>query len=125
MLFVYPAEFHKEDNSYWVDFPGLEGCQTFGNTLNETMENAQEALAAYILTLLENGAELAKPLDISACHAPNGGFVSLVSCTIEPYKNNKAVKKTLTIPAWLNERAVSMGINFSQILQDALLRRIA
>ncbi len=37
--------------------------------------------------------------------------------------NNKAVKKTLTIPEWLNEAAASMGLNFSQVLQEALLRK--
>ena len=46
MLFIYPAIFHKENNSYWVEFPDLEGCQTYGDTLNETMEYAQEALSA-------------------------------------------------------------------------------
>ena len=54
MLFVYPAIFHNEDNAYWVEFPDLEGCQTFGNTINETMEYAQEALAGYLLVALEN-----------------------------------------------------------------------
>lgn len=125
MLFVYPAVFHKEDNAYWVEFLDLEGCQTFGDTLTETMASAQEALEAYILTILEGGAELAKPGDISDCPVPDDGFVSLVSCNLDPYKDKRAVKKTLTIPAWLNERAVSMGLNFSQVLQDALLRRIA
>lgn len=119
MLFVYPAIFHKEaDNAYWVEFPDLEGCQSFGDNLTETMAGAQEALAAYILTILEGGAELTKPGDISACPAPDDGFVSLVSCSIDPYKDKRAVKKTLTIPAWLNERAVSMELNFSQELQD-------
>ena len=51
MLFLYPAVFHQEEDSYWVEFPDLEGCQSFGDTLNETMENAQEALSAYLLTL--------------------------------------------------------------------------
>lgn len=44
MLFMYPAVFHKECDSYWVEFPDLEGCQTYGGNLNETMEYAQEAL---------------------------------------------------------------------------------
>lgn len=48
MLFVYPAIFHKEDNSYWVEFPDLQGCQTFGETIPETMEDAQEALITKI-----------------------------------------------------------------------------
>jgi len=123
MLFVYPAIFHKEDDTYLVEFPDLEGCHTYGSSINETMEAAQEALAAYLLTLLEQGREIASPSDISAIHT-NDGFSSLVSCNINQYKDTKAVKKTLTIPAWLNDRAISMGINFSQVLQEALLSKI-
>ena len=120
MLFVYPAIFHKEEDAYWVEFPDLEGCHTYGSSVNETMEAAQEALAAYLLTLLEQEKAIAAPSDISAIHTGDG-FSSLVSCDINQYKDTKAVKKTLTIPSWLNDRAISMGINFSQVLQEALL----
>lgn len=123
MLFVYPAIFHKEDNAYWVEFPDLEGCHTYGSSIPETMEAAQEALAAYLLTLLEQNSSIASPSEISSFHVEDG-FVSLVSCDINQYKDTKAVKKTLTIPSWLNDRAVAMGINFSQVLQDALLSKI-
>ena len=68
MLFVYPAIFHKEDDTYWVEFPDLEGCHTYGSSVNETMEAAQEALAAYLLTLLEQEKALTTPSDISAIH---------------------------------------------------------
>jgi antitoxin HicB len=123
MLFVYPAIFHKEEDAYWVEFPDLEGCHTYGSSVNETMEAAQEALTAYLLTLLEQKKEIAAPSDISAIHTDDG-FSSLVSCDINQYKDTKAVKKTLTIPSWLNDRAISMGINFSQALQEALLSKI-
>ncbi len=123
MLFVYPAIFHKEDDTYWVEFPDLEGCHTYGTSITDTMESAQEALAAYLLTLLEQNQAIASPSDISSFYAEDG-FTSLVSCNIEQYKDTKAVKKTLTIPSWLNDRAVSMGINFSQVLQEALLSKI-
>ena len=123
MLFVYPAIFHKEEDSYWVEFPDLPGCHTYGSSLTETMEAAQEALAAYLLTLLEQNRTIASPSDISAIQAEDG-FSSLVSCDINQYKDTKAVKKTLTIPSWLNDRAISMGINFSQVLQEALLSKI-
>lgn len=125
MLFVYPAVFHKDDNAYWVEFPDLEGCQSFGDTVEETIGGAQEALAAYILTVLEGGAKLPTPSEIKKISAPADGFTSLVSCDVAPHKDAKAVKKTLTIPAWLNERAMSMGVNFSRVLQDALLRKLA
>lgn len=123
MLFVYPAVFHQEDDAYWVEFPDLEGCHTYGNSINETMAAAQEALAGYLLTLLDQKKAIAPPSDISAIHVEDG-FSSFVSCDINQYKDTKAVKKTLTIPSWLNDRAVSMGVNFSQVLQDALLAKI-
>ena len=99
MLFVYPALFHKEDDAYWVEFPDLEGCHTYGGSVNETIQAAQEALAGYLLTLLEQQKAIKSPSDISAFHLDNG-FVSLVSCDINQYLDTKAVKKTLTIPAW-------------------------
>jgi len=124
MMFVYPAVFHKEDDAYWVEFPDLEGCQTYGGTLNETVGCAQEALAGYLLTLLEESREIAPPSDMAAIPHDGNSFVSLVTCDINQYQGAKEVKKTLTIPAWLNERAASMGINFSQVLQEALMTKI-
>ena len=123
MMFVYPAIFHQEDRSYWVEFPDLPGCQSFGDTLPETMAEAQEALAAYVLTLLEQGKPLVQPSEMASI-IPEDGFTSLVACTIEQYKETKAVKKTLTIPSWLNDRATAMGVNFSQVLQEALITKI-
>ncbi len=107
-----------------MEFPDLEGCQTFGDTLNETAENASESLSGYLLTLLEENAPIPSPSDIRSLQIPEDGFTSLVSCDIDQYKDTKAVKKTLTIPAWLNDRANAMGINFSKVLQDALLSKV-
>ena len=123
MLFVYPAVFHKEEDSYWVEFPDLPGCHSYGSSVTETMACAQEALAGYILTLLEQERPIAVPSDIGTLSAEDG-FTSLVSCNIDQYKETKAVKKTLTIPAWLNERAMARGVNFSQVLQEALLAKV-
>ena len=123
MTMVYPAIFHKEDGSYWVEFPDLMGCYTYGTTIQETMEAAQESLGAYLLTLLERGEKLAVPSDISLLQ-PEDGFASLVSCQIDLYKDTKAVKKTLTSPSWLNDRAMSMGVNFSLALQESLIAKI-
>ena len=123
MLFVYPAIFHKEENSYWVEFPDLEGCHTYGDSIAESMKAAQEALSGYLITLLEQGRVLAAPTDIES-YNPSDGFSTLVSCDIDQYKDTKAVKKTLTIPSWLNERAMSMGLNFSQVLQEAIMAKI-
>ncbi len=124
MLFIYPAIFHHEDNSYWVEFPDLEGCQTFADTIQEAVTSAQEALTGYILTLLENNIEIAAPSDISKIEHDKNSFTTLISCDLSKYNYAKSVKKTLTIPAWLNERAAAKGLNFSQVLQDALISRL-
>lgn len=94
-----------------------------GSSVSEAMEEAQEALSAYLLTLLEEGRAINAPSDTQNYH-PADGFPTLVSCQVEPQKSAKAVKKTLTIPAWLNERATAMGLNFSKVLQEALISKI-
>lgn len=124
MLFVYPAIFHHEDDSYWVEFPDLPGCQTFGSNINETVAFAQEALSGYLITIFEEGQLLPVPSELSSIVCDGDSFVSLVSCDVKQCKDTKAVKKTLTIPSWLNDRATAMGINFSQVLQDALINKI-
>lgn len=123
MVVSYPAIVHKEEQSYWLEFPDLPGCQTYGDTLNQTMEAAMEALGGYLLVLLEEEKKLPAPSEMDILQ-PEDGFTTLVVCNINQYKDTRAVKKTLTIPAWLNDMAVEKGINFSKVLQDALLSKI-
>ena len=121
MKLIYPAIFHKEDNSVWVEFPDLEGCQSFGDNVQEAYENAQEALEGYCITLLEEKHALPKARDIVTIKPVEGAFTSLVETDLTTHLSKmKSVKKTLTIPAWMNEMAESQGINFSQTLQNAL-----
>lgn len=125
MFFVYPAIFHKEENSYWVEFPDLEGCQTFADSLEEAAEMAQEALSGYLIVALERGCKLKEPSEIKDIDYDENSFTSLVTCDISKYlKSSKAVKKTLTIPEWLNDMAVAKGINFSGVLQEALISKL-
>ena len=125
MLAIYPAIFHREDEVYWVEFPDLEGCQTSGDTLQKTMALAQEALGLYIVSLEESNISHPTATDIKKIAVPEDGFVTLVTCIIDNYRRKtKAVKKTLTIPEWLNEEAEKKHINFSSVLQEALLERI-
>lgn len=123
MYIVYPAVFHKEDEGYWVEFPDLEGCHSMGDTLSETLENADEALEGYCLTLLESGQKLPEPSNIEDICADENSFINLIDCKLTKAPH-RSVKKTLTIPYWLNEMACNKGINFSQTLQDALMKQL-
>lgn len=122
MLYVYPAVFHKENDSYWVEFPDLEGCQSYGDSIPQVIELAGEALGLYISYRIENGLKINPASDISNISKPDDGFVSYIpSDALKYVKKNKAVKKTLTIPEWLNDEAEKRNLNFSGFLQKALI----
>ena len=124
MKFVYPAIFTEEDGSYIVEFPDLEGCQTFADSIPEAVEYAEEALSGYLLSLLEAEQIPQKATDIRKIKT-DVGFVSLISCELDVYKETKAVKKTLSIPAWLNNLAIESGVNFSEALRESLMTKLA
>ena len=123
MKFVYPAIFTEEDGNYVVEFPDLEGCQTFADTIPEAVEYAQQALSGYLLSLLEAEQIPQKASDIRGIQVSEG-FVSLVACEIDVYKETKAIKKTLSIPVWLNNLAIKSGINFSEALRESLMAKL-
>ena len=129
MKLFYPAVFHKEGASFWVEFPDLDGCQSCGDSFEETFENAKEALEAWCISSLEEGHSLPKASTleqvVSSMSLDENVLASVVESDISNYlRKAKSVKKTLTIPAWLNDEAMSRGINFSRILQDALTREL-
>lgn len=121
--YIYPAIFAKEGDFYTVRFPDLESCYTQGDSLQEAYEMASDVLCLTLYNLEEEGARIPLASEASSISAASGEFVSLVSCdTLEyrQYYDNKAVKKTLTIPSWLNTMSEREGINFSAVLQSAL-----
>ena len=126
MLIFYPAVFHEEDGSVWAEFPDLEGCQTYGDTIEECVKETNEALGLYAESLIERGMKLPRPTKIRDINIDDeNSFVMAVYCDLNNYmKDSKAVKKTLTIPQWLNDRAVKSNINFSETLQNALIEKI-
>ncbi len=121
----YPAIFHEEDGGFWVEFPGLPGCVTQGNTFEEAYEMATEALGLYLET--EEGFSYPESLKINKNEIDENSCVVMIEFDeIEYLKkmNNQSVKKTLTIPKWLDILAVRNNVNFSQTLQNALIENI-
>lgn len=125
--YVYPAIFTPEDGSYSVTFPDLEGCYTCGDTLEDAMYMANDVLAFTLYGYEKAGRTVPEPSSCKDLTTSGEEFASLVMCdTLEYQKmnNNKAVKKTLSIPEWLNEAATEANINFSQVLQNALKEQL-
>ncbi len=126
--YVYPAIFTKDENGlYAVEFPDIEGCVTCGDNLADAIYMAQDVLAFTLYDYEKDKKEVPVPSDPEHIEVPEGSFVNSILCDTLYYQkknNNKAVKKTLSIPEWLNELAVAAEINFSQVLQDALKSKL-
>ena len=126
MKLIYPACFYPcEEGGYTVVFPDLPGCVTEGDTLAEAMEMAVDASSGWLLTSVEENNQLPKASNIKSVIPDEyeNGFVSLIGVDLAEYSQkhgNKSIKKTLTIPAWLNTIAEVNNVNFSQVLQNAL-----
>lgn len=137
MLSNYPACFFKEENSYSVIFPDLNYLSTCGSSLDEALSMAVDCLAGYLYRLSQDGEKVPtvstltdiNPSQIAAelGFTPQKAFVNIVTVDVSEYAKihfEKSVKKTLSIPAWLNKAALEQNINFSQVLQEALKAKL-
>lgn len=126
--YIFPAVFEKEEGyGYNVRFPDLEGCYTCGQTLIDAFEMANDVLALVLVDKEESGEVVPEPTPIERITAAPEGFTSYIACDTKRYRRTyrtRAVKKTLSIPEWMNEEALSAGLNFSKILQEAIAEKL-
>lgn len=126
--YAYPAVFTPEENGgFSIRFPDLENCYTCGDDMADGLIMAEDALALILYGYEKEGREIPLPSLDSNIPLAKGEFINFVVCDTLEYRkmyNNRSVKKTLTIPEWLNEAATAMDLNFSQVLQEALIAKI-
>jgi predicted RNase H-like HicB family nuclease len=122
MEYVYPAIFHRnEDGSYTVVYPDLPGCISEGKTLGNALYMAQSALKQWIGYLADKGQAIATASDLEDIKTSVGEFVNLICAEV---KDSRAVKRTVSIPKWMDDKAVESGLSLSRVLQDALSERL-
>lgn len=126
--YVYPAVFTpEEEGGYSVFFPDLEGCYTCGDDLQDALFMANDVLAFVLYDYEKEGKGIPVPSKAENVKKEAEEFINYVACDTVEYArmhDNKAVKKTLTIPQWLNDAALRKDINFSQVLQEALMQKV-
>jgi len=124
MKYIYPACFYPEESGQFsVIFPDLGGIATYGNNLEDAIYMASDLLCTWALACIKDKIIMPEPSNIKVVKPEtDSGFVNLVVGDIDAFiaKNSKPVKKTLTVPAWLNDMAEKEGVNFSQVLQAGL-----
>lgn len=124
----YPAFFHKaQEGGFWISFPDIPECLTQGDDMAQAYEMAVDALGLALSCREKEHQPIPVASDPTVIAPEPDAFLAVIEFDMLAYKkrtNSKAVKKTLSIPEWLNEAAMSMGLNFSQVLQEALLAKI-
>lgn len=125
--YIYPAIFTYDDDGISVEFPDLPGCLTCGENDEDALYMAKDALRGHLLVAEDFGDDIPEPSKLNAISLEENQRVILIEICLAAYRKayqNRAVKKTLTIPAWLNDLAEKENINFSFTLQQAIKEQL-
>lgn len=120
--YVYPAIFHSnDDGTFTITYPDLPGCISEGKSLGNAMYMAQSALTQWIEYLSDKKQDIPLASRLDSLHAEPGEFINLIRADI---KDGRAVKRTVSIPKWMDEKVSESGLSLSRVLQDALRERL-
>lgn len=127
--YTYIAVFSYDDDGITIEFPDLPGCLPCAekDDTETALKNAKEALGLHLYGMEQDGDTIPDPTLLENIHLEPGQLPVLIDVYMPPLRErirNRYVKKTLSIPAWLNESAVEAGVNFSQVLQNALIQQL-
>ena len=121
--YTYPAYFYFDADGISIEFPDLPGCLPCAHSEEEAFANAKEALGLHLYGMEQDGDTIPAPTPVSKLSPDEGGVIVMVEVfmpALRERQNNRSVNRTVTLPAWMNAAALERGINFSQVLQDAL-----
>lgn len=125
--YVYPAIFTYDDDGINIEFPDIEGCFSCADTDEEALYMAEDVLGLCLLVLEEDDEKIPEPSNLKDIKVEENQKTSLISVwmpTVRKSINNKPIKKTLTIPQWLDVMAREKDINFSYILQEGIKKEL-
>jgi predicted RNase H-like HicB family nuclease len=125
--YIYPAIFDFAEDGISVEFPDLPGCLTCGDNQEEAFRMAKEAMALHLYGMEEESWPIPEPSPVTQLQSEQNQVIVLIEAFMFGFRREmeqQSVKKTLTIPKWLNKIAEDEDVNFSQILQDALKERL-
>jgi predicted RNase H-like HicB family nuclease len=121
MKYVYPALLFNDEGKVGVEIPDLPGCFTFGENMADALLMAKDAVEMWLWDAENNNENI--PIASEALTIPENMTFSLIAADTDDYRkanDTRSIKKTLSIPAWLNYRAEQRNAPFSQLLQEAL-----
>jgi len=121
--YLFPAIFEENEGGYTVTFPDLPGCITEGDSEGEAMAHAAEALALHLWGMERDHEAIPEPSPLREIALESGQAIVLVRANLRLFRRamrERAVRKMVTLPRWLNDAAEEAGVNYSQVLQEGL-----
>lgn len=125
--YMFPAIFEAEENGISIFFPDLPGCLPCGETPEKAVSNAKEALKLHLYGMEEDQEPIPTPTPFYQLKTKPKQTLMLIEAYMPPFREkqrSKFVKKTLSIPSWLNAAAMEKNVNFSLTLQNALIQQL-
>lgn len=122
---AYPVVLTKTEKGYLVYVPDFD-INTFGSSITDAIEMSRDAIGLAGISLQDMEQELPVENSIEFSTNPND-IVTLVDIDFDSYRfknDNRKVRKNVTIPYYLNIKAEKLGLNFSRVLEEALLVKI-
>ena len=122
--YIFPAIFHlnSDDRSYTITFPDLPGCISEGKSLGNAIAMAESALTEWISYLRDKGETIPQASAPSSIAVKDNEFVNLVRADI---KDNRAIRRTVSIPKWMDDEVTQRGLSLSKVLQDTLKEKFS
>ena len=122
MEYIYPAIFDpNDDGSFTIEYPGLPGCISEGKSLANVLYMTQNALAEWLEYLVDKKQKIPPSSDIKDIKVIGDQFVNLVRVEV---KDGRAIRRTISIPKWMDDKAARAGLSLSRVLQDALREKL-
>lgn len=125
--YVYPAIFEQAESGISIFFPDLPGCLPCAETVEGALKNAKEAMLLHLYGMEEDGEEIPAPTPFDQIHVGERQSLVLIEAYMPPMReklHKRFVKKTLSLPSWINAEAERAGVNFSAVLQEALIAKL-
>ena len=123
MILLHPVIFHKnDDGSYTITYPDLPGCISEGKDLGNAMYMAESALTQWVEYLIDKKKEIPKASMLGTLEVGEDEFANLIRANI---KDGRAVRRTVSIPKWMDDAVSEAGLSLSKVLQDALKTRLS
>jgi predicted RNase H-like HicB family nuclease len=128
MNYVYTAIFHQDSGKIIARIPDLPGCISSGRELTEAIQEITDAASGYLVVAEDEGLTIPAPTPQNQLTVPKGDELSYIRVDTLAYRRSKdthAVRKNVSLPAWMAKLAEKRGINCSEVLQEGLLKRFS